>query len=122
MKSGCLVFLALSLMALAGCETAPRTAAISLQVGMSRDDLRLHFGEPLRIEPAASGGENWYYRFVAWQTRPTQDSGISNEYGQMAPYASSGLDVSNETVEYPIHVSSGGYVIEPLPKGKVVHK
>jgi len=109
-------------MALAGCATATRTAVVDLQVGMSREDLRLHFGEPLRIEPAASGGENWYYRFVAWQTRPTQDSGISNEYGHLAPYASSGLDVSKGTEESPIHISSGGYVIEPLPKGKVVHK
>jgi len=89
---------------------------------MSRDDLRLHFGEPLRIEPGAFGGENWYYRFVGWKTRPTQDSGISTEFGEVTPYVSGGLDISKDTEEQPVHVGSGGYVVEPLPKGKIVHK
>lgn len=116
------ILLALSMFVPGGCESTPRTSDISVRPGMSRDDVRRIFGEPLRIEPVALGNEDWYYRFVAWQSRPTQESGISTEFGQVAPYSSSGLEISKDTVELPIHISSGGYVVEPLPKGKVVHK
>lgn len=117
-----IILLAFGLFVLAGCASAPQTSEISVRTGMSRDDVRRIFGEPLRIVPVALGNEDWYYRFVAWQSRPTQESGISTEFGQVTPYSSSGLEVSKETVELPIHISSGGYVIEPLPKGKVVRQ
>lgn len=122
MKITGLFLLALSLSVLGGCESTPRTSDISVRSGMSKEDVRRIFGEPLRIVPVALGNEDWYYCFVAWQSRPSQESGISTDYGQVAPYTSSGLEISKETVELPIHISSGGYVIDPLPQGKVVRQ
>lgn len=122
MKIKGVLFLALSLFILAGCASAPRTSDISVRSGMSREDVRRIFGEPLRIVPVALGNEDWYYRFVAWQSRPSQESGITTEFGQVTPYTSSGLEISKETVELPIHISSGGYVVDPLPQGKVVRQ
>lgn len=86
------------------------TSDISVRSGMSREDVRRIFGEPLRVVPVALGNEDWYYRFVAWQSRPSQESGITTEFGQVTPYTSSGLEISKETVELPIHISSGGFV------------
>ncbi len=122
MKTRYIILLALSLFALAGCESLPETSDIAVRRGMTRDDLKLHFGEPLRIEAAASGGEDWYYRFVSWKTTPTGESGTSVDPGGTTSYVSVELQTSRDTGEQPIHVSSEGYVIEPLPNGKVVQK
>jgi len=87
---------------------------------MSRGDLKLYFGEPLRIEPATTGGENWYYRFVSWKPRPTSEAGTRVDFGQNTSYVSVGLVFSDDPQEHPIHVSSEGLVVGPLPDGKVV--
>jgi hypothetical protein len=120
MKTRDIVLFAVSLFVLAGCASAPETADIALRLGMSRADLRYHFGEPLRIESSASGAKDWYYRFVSWQTHPTGATGTSDDFGERTSYVSVGLEFSRDTEERPIHISSDGYVIEPLPKGKVV--
>jgi hypothetical protein len=120
MKLGTLVCVVMTSLVLVGCESPPRTSEVTLRAGMSRDDLRLHFGEPLRIEPGPSGAENWYYRFVAWRTSPVGESGTSIESGQVTSYVSGGLEFSKDPEECPIHLSPDGYVIEPLPIGKVV--
>lgn len=65
MKLGYIVLVAISSFMLAGCASAPETVDIAVRSGISRNALRLHSGEPLRIDPAASGGEDWYYRFLA---------------------------------------------------------
>jgi hypothetical protein len=87
---------------------------------MSRDELRLHFGEPLRIEPGAFGEEDWYYRFAAWETYPTGETGTTEDFGERTSYVAVGLGFSKKTVEHAIHVSAEGRVVEPLPKGKIV--
>ena len=89
---------------------------------MSRDDLKLHFGEPLRVVPDPAGGEDWYYRFVSWQTTPSSDSGTSVDSGGITSYASVSLEATRDTGEQPIHISSEGYVVEPIPAGKAVQK
>ena len=122
MKSRDIILVAMSLFVLAGCASAPKTSDVAVQLGMSRSDLRLSFGVPLRIEPAASGGETWYYSFKAWKTHPVYASGTSESFGETTSYASAGLQWSEETKEEPIYVSSAGYVIDPLPDGKVVQK
>jgi hypothetical protein len=120
MKTGGVLLMALCLCVLAGCASAPKTARVAVRVGMSREELRLHFGEPLRIESAASGGEDWYYRFAQWETYPTGETGTTEDFGDRTSYVAVGLGFSKNTQEHAIHVSSEGRVIEPLPKGKVV--
>ncbi len=112
----CVVGLAL----LAGCATPPETSVIAVRLGMTRDNVKLHFGEPLRIESLPSGGENWYYRFAIWNPHPTSESGTTIELGQPTSYATSSFSFSKETQERPIHISAEGFVVEPLPDGKVV--
>lgn len=105
---------------LPGCADGPETATATLRTGLSRDQLRARFGEPLRIEGASSGGENWYYNFVSWQSRPTDDSGVPPTTREQASSFSSGLQITKETTELPIYVSADGHVIDPLPAGKIV--
>lgn len=120
MKIRDIALVAFSLLALAGCATAPETVETTVSVGMSRADLKSNFGEPVRIQPAATGGEDWYYRFAKWKSRPTGESGTKDDFGDRAGYVSVGLQFSKDTEERPIHVSAEGYVIRPVPEGKVV--
>ncbi len=120
MKTKGVILLAISLLALAGCASAPETSDIRVQTGMSRDDLRRYFGEPLRIEHAASGEEDWYYHFVSWKAGPMGPRGSNEEFGEPRSYATVGIDLSRPVTERAIHLSAAGYVIEPVPNGKVV--
>ncbi len=104
---------------LAACVTAPQEPVRSAHLGMSRDELRFHLGEPLRIEPLAGGGEDWYYRFLSLETAPTGVAETHEEFGEKTSSVSVGLSFSKHAEERPVHVSSEGYVVEPLPKGKV---
>jgi hypothetical protein len=119
MKTRDLVLVAVGLLVMAGCAS-PRTSDIAVRVGMSRDELRLHFGEPSRIESVAAGGEDWYYRFAQWETYPTGETGTTEDFGERTSYVGVGLGFSKNTAEHVIHVSAEGRVIEPLPRGKVV--
>lgn len=112
--------IAISLFVLVGCASAPKTADTTVQAGMSRNNLRFYFGEPLRIEPVASGGEDWYYRFVAWKVHPTSEAGTRDDFGEKTSYVAVGVSGSKETEEHPIHVAPDGFVVGPLPVGKVL--
>jgi hypothetical protein len=112
--------LGLALMLGGGCASEPRTSDMGVHLGMSRDDLRFFFGEPVRVEPDGAGGESWYYRFVTWKARPGGESGSSVENGERTSYAAVTVEFSQDPEEAPIHLSPEGHVIEPLPKGKVV--
>lgn len=120
MKTRNLVLAAISLLVLAGCASSPETASTPVRLGMSRSDLRSRFGEPLRIEQVASGGEDWYYRFTSWKSHPTSASGTAIESGEVTSYVSGGLEFSKDAEELPVHISASGFVVEPLPDGKVV--
>jgi outer membrane protein assembly factor BamE (lipoprotein component of BamABCDE complex) len=120
MKTKCIVLSAISLFVFAGCSTTDDTAYGSVHEGMSRNVLRANCGEPLRIEPGTYGGEDWYYHFSSWETQPTGSSGTSDDFGQQTTYVSASLSFSKEVVELPVHVSPDGFVVPPLPKGKVV--
>jgi hypothetical protein len=104
----------------AGCVFFQKTADTAVQSGMSRDELRLHFGAPLRIERTAAGGEDWYYCFVSWRTHPVSDAGTPDDFGEKSSYGSVGWQASRYTGEHPIHVSPEGYVMGPIPQGKVL--
>ena len=110
----------MSLFVFAGCSTTHESAYSTVLEGMSRNVLRANFGEPLRIEPGASGGEDWYYHFSSLRTQPTGSSGTTDDFGQRTTYVSAELNFSKQVVELPVHVSPDGFVVPPLPNGKVV--
>jgi len=120
MKIQKLILVAMSLAALVGCESTPETSSIAVRVGLTREQLKARFGEPLRIEPVASGGEDWFYKFLAWQARPSGETGVAVGTGGTESYVSATVEASKEAEERPIHISPDGYVIEPIPAGKIV--
>ena len=69
-KDMAMVLVGVSWWLLAGCESAPRTAATSVQVGMSRSELRAHFGEPWRIEPGRYGWRELVLPFCLLEYAP----------------------------------------------------
>jgi hypothetical protein len=120
MKTRPLLSTAIILCLLAGCASGPHATYSTVLEGMTRANLKYNFGEPLRIEPRAGGGEDWYYHFSSWQSQPAGSSGTVDDFGQKNTYASAGLNFSRQVVDLPVHLSADGYVIPPLPKGKVV--
>jgi hypothetical protein len=86
---------------------------------MTSDDLQFFYGKPLRIEPDASGGEDWYYTFVSW-SKP--EVGGTSWHDPAAQSSTVAVDVSSTRTreDLPIHLSKDGYVIEPIPIGKIV--
>lgn len=119
-KTRNLIAATLGLLLLAGCETAEQTPTSEVHLGMTRERLRTRFGEPLRIEPVASGGEDWYYRFLAWRTHPSGETGVAVGTGGTESYVSATVEATKEAVERPIHISPEGFVIEPIPEGKII--
>ncbi len=113
-----------ALAAMAGCVTEPELERSPIRVGMSRQDLRFFFGEPVRIEAIDSGGEDWYYRFVSSES-PQVDGAVSQDpvdgTGAVA-VSVSGLPGKAGKVELPIHLSAEGRVIEPIPEGKLLRR
>ncbi len=113
------LFALFAAVALSGCVT-DNSDAPQLYVGMSRDHLRSHFGEPLRIEPAAAGGEDWYYSFLTWATPQVESSSSYDPVGGRSDSVSVSLSDSKSTQEYPVHLSADGFVMGPLPPGRIV--
>jgi hypothetical protein len=120
MKVKNIILTALSLLLLTGCESPTQTSEIKLRLGMSRDEVKSYYGDPLRIEPAQSEGENWYYHFVSWDKHPTEEAGTREDTAGKTSYVSVGYEFTKNTEERPVHISTNGVVIEPLPEGKVV--
>lgn len=120
MKIKYVCFVIVSLCLFAGCASSPETNDIAVRAGMTSSDLKLFFGEPVRVQPGANGGADWYYRFAVWNSHASSESGVTVDANGVNSYASETLQPSKDTIEEPIHVSSGGYVIEPLPDGKIV--
>ena len=120
MKIKYVCFVITSLCLFAGCASSPETSDIAVRSGMTSSDLTFFFGEPVRVQPGANGGADWYYRFAVWNSHASSESGVTVDANGVNSYASETLQPSKDTIEEPIHVSSGGYVIEPLPDGKIV--
>jgi hypothetical protein len=129
-----------TLAAMSGCVFRPRTlarllvcallaAALSacvtdserprVRVGMSRDRLREYFGEPLRIEHVASGGEDWYYSFTGWSRPQVDGEAWRDPYDPNTSSVSVTVSSSRDTREYPVHLSAEGRVVEPIPSGRI---
>ena len=107
-----------TLATLSACVTTSDSP--TLYVGMSRDRLKSHFGEPLRVEPTRSGGEDWYYTFTSWS--PNIDASTDNDGVSRSASVSMTISDQNSTHDCPVHLSPGGYVVEPLPSGRIVRK
>jgi hypothetical protein len=116
-----IVLAVVALFLFAGCTTTHHPTYSRVLEGMSRNVLRANFGEPIRIAPGASGGEDWYYRFSSWQSQPTGSSATTDDFGQRTSSISAGLAFSKLVLELPVHVSADGFVVPPLPAGKVVN-
>jgi|SRR5215469_2792125 len=99
----------------AGCVT--ESDAPHLFAGMSRERVRARFGEPLRVEQAPAGGEDWYYSF---SSSPEIQGSTYHDYQTGSDSVSASVSVSDEKVERPVHLSPEGYVVEPLPSGHIV--
>ena len=114
-----LVLCVLFAVAVAGCvaqEPEPRR----VRVGMSRDDLRFYFGEPLRIEAVGSGAEDWFYRCVL-PSEPQVDGAVTQDVVEGSGSVSVSVSTSpGSKGEWPIHLSPEGYVIEPLPEVQIL--
>lgn len=120
MRSNCFLAFATTLLFLAGCADAPETSENHLRLGLTREQLRARFGEPVRIESHGAAGEDWYYRFVGWESHPTSTSDSSNAFGQPTSTSSVGVQFNRTDGEQPVHLSAEGRVVAPLPEGKVV--
>ena len=120
MKLTLLFTFAVGLLVMAGCADAPETSENHLRLGLTREQLRVRFGEPVRIESHGSNGEDWYYRFIAYDKHSTYTEDSSNEFGQRTTTSSVGIEFTRTTGELPVHLSADGYVVAPLPEGKVV--
>jgi hypothetical protein len=108
---------------LVGCVSdSERAEPPRVRIGMSRDDLRFYFGNPMRIEPAASGGEDWYYSFASWGPPQVESTSSVDAFGERTASVSVSMSDTKTKQECPIHFSSDGYVIEPIPAGKIVGK
>lgn len=121
-KKGCTTAALMVLAALTGCVDAPPDNHNSVIVGMTRDDMRSRFGEPIRIEAAGAAGENWYYRFVSWSNHPTGSSETVHDFTGQTSSVTVGWQFTRVAEERPVHISPDGYVVDPLPEGKIVHK
>ena len=114
------LFTLLVALALTACVTEPER--LRVRIGMSRDDLRSCFGEPLRIERAASGGEDWYYSFVGWSA-PQVDAAASRDiFDPTLSTVSVSVSSSRSTQDCPVHLSADGFVVEPIPDGKIASR
>lgn len=105
---------ALAMLVAVGCATDSDVP--SLYLGMSRERLKARFGEPLRIEKGRNGGEDWYYAFSSppqVQAESYRDPLMYSEGASVSVSSSTGKE------ERPVHLSSEGYVIEPLPGGRI---
>lgn len=122
MKVRGLNFILASLLALlfAACADSPPVADSPVRTGLSRNDVLVRFGEPLRVEADGAGGEDWWYRFTWWETQPTGVTESHDEFGDRTSSVSVGLNISKPTEERPIHISPEGYVVEPVPKGRLI--
>lgn len=104
---------------LAGCASTPHAANDNVRLGMSRDELRAHFGEPLRIVKTPEGGEDWYYHFANHHWSSTSST-TNDDGGHTTTSYSSSWSISVGTVDRPVHIAFDGYVMGPLPEGKIV--
>ncbi len=103
---------------LPGCATEPEPDRPQVRLGMSRDDLRFFFGEPLRVERTDSGEEYWFYRCAA-SIPPQVDGAVWGNPREQAAAVSVTVPTTSEKPEVFIHLSADGHVVDPLPEARI---
>ena len=112
----------ITLFLLPGCSTTPKPATPTVQTGMARRDLIFYFGEPVRIETIPTGGETWYYHFAPWTIDRHDGETASQDPDEQPTALSTSWKFTKNAKLQPIHISTNGLVIEPLPTGKIIQK
>jgi hypothetical protein len=124
MKNWDLILIAVAFFLFAGCASPPDNASdVAVRAGMSRAELKVMYGEPLRVEPNAVGGEDWYYHFYSRFKSPSAAVNVSSETdfsGSTVSSSSDSYQIGKDTDEEPIHLSPDGRVVGPLPSGNVL--
>jgi outer membrane protein assembly factor BamE (lipoprotein component of BamABCDE complex) len=124
MKNQNNILVACAFFLFAGCASPPDNASdVKVRVGMSRSELTIMYGEPLRMESNASGGQDWYYHFYSRFKGQAVSATVSSETdfgGDTVSSSSESYQLGSDTDEEPIHLSAEGYVVAPLPAGKVL--
>ncbi len=109
---------------LAGCATAPPPPpagmATPVLLGMSRAKLLKSFGPPIRRERLPEGREDWIYHLGS----RTQDSRTTTDsqnipFGHTYSYSHTST-ITTTMSEQPVHLSSAGLVVAPVPTGQVI--
>ena len=108
---------------LGGCATAPQPpAAISTPVllGMSQAELLKFFGPPIRRDRLPEGREDWIYH-IGSQTQDSKTTTDSKNIPLGHTYTYSHTSTTTTTTsEQPVHLSSSGRVVGPVPEGQVI--
>jgi outer membrane protein assembly factor BamE (lipoprotein component of BamABCDE complex) len=115
----CLLLLSVFLGACSS-TSSPRIVAIAVREGMTREQLLSVFGHPLSIQRQPDGAEEWFYNFGFQQhgSRPVSESTVT-ETGRSYSVAQE-TSVTTTLSQAPIHLSTSGRVIGPIPAGHVV--
>lgn len=97
-----------------GCVTESEEPS-HIRVGMSREDLRFFFGDPLRIEPVENGGEVWFYRVITPYTPQVEGAAWEGPIPGDGGVALGVSPTPKMRIEAPIFLSPEGRVVDPVP-------
>ena len=118
------LFSAMALVTLwTGCSSPPPSPvaiAPPVLLGMSQEELLRFFGQPIRRERFEDGRENWIYHFgsQSQESRTVTDS-KNIPFGHTYSHSHTSTTTTTMT-EQPIHLSSEGRVVAPVPAGQVI--
>lgn len=108
------LFTLLATITFSGCVSEPEEPS-HIRAGMTRDDLRFFFGEPLRIERVENGGEVWYYRVVTANTPMVEGAAWEGPVPGDGGVAVGVSPTPKVKMEAPIFLSPEGRVMDPVP-------
>lgn len=108
---------------LTGCSsppTSPTVIATPVLKGMSQDELLQFFGPPIRRERFADGLEDWIYH-IGSRTEDSHTTSYSRNIPFGHTYSYSHTSTTTTTMsERPVHLSSEGRVMDPVPPGQII--
>ncbi|HYF33795.1 MAG TPA: outer membrane protein assembly factor BamE [Prosthecobacter sp.] len=109
------------LLTLAACSSSLPTPA--MKIGMTKQEVRTLYGEPLRIERQRGGGESWHYQMRVTRSEPRPFTTGSAEYEpykrEPSTYTSSaGIEWGDTSQEHSASVDFNAQGrVEAVPNG-----